>query len=167
MNGPRHFNAPWNWQLRLTTVLSSVLLCALPFMIFLVAAPPSWLRVLLGVMGPVGLLTAAFFAIRGYEIGDRELSVLRPGWRSRLKLEGLRSVEFDPEATRWSMRVCGNGGLFAFCGWFRNKRLKGYRLFGTDLKLSVVLFFDDRRVVVTPEEPRAFAAKLREVCHLD
>jgi hypothetical protein len=54
--------------------------------------------------------------------------------------------------------------LFVFCGWYRNKKLGTYRLFGTDPKRSVVLKFGGRTVVVTPESPGALIAELRRRC---
>ena len=75
----------------------------------------------------------------------------------------LPSAEADPVALKGSIRLAGNGGLFAFCGWFRNSKLGVYRAFCTDLAHAVVLRFPDRTVVVTPDQPDKFVAAIREL----
>lgn len=61
---------------------------------------------------------------------------------------------------RGSLRLCGNGGMFSFTGWYRNRALGVYRAFVTDLKSTVVLKFAKRTIVVSPERPEEFAAEI-------
>lgn len=98
--------------------------------------------------------------VRGYTLTDRELIIHRLGWSSHFDLASLISASSDPSAMNGSIRLFGNGGLFAFCGWFRNKKLGNYRVFATDPQRSVVLRFTDRIVVVTPDAPEKFAAEI-------
>jgi hypothetical protein len=86
--------------------------------------------------------------------------VKRAGWKSRIDLHDLQSVEIDRDAMAKSVRLFGNGGLFCFAGLFRNKKLGSYRVFATDPVRAVVLRFTNRTVVVTPHEPENFAAAL-------
>ena len=162
MTETRYFDAPWSTTLRVMTALSCAVLggemvlgLALPKITLLV-------RLLLILIPPLAIAVAALFTVRGYEVNHSGLEVARLGWRSRIRLEGLQTVVVDPEATARSFRSCGNGGFFAFTGWYANKRLGRYRLFGTDPKRAVVLGFANRKVVVTPDNPEAFARKLRE-----
>ncbi|MEY4387720.1 MAG: hypothetical protein RLY20_3003, partial [Verrucomicrobiota bacterium] len=67
-------------------------------------------------------------------ITDDELRVERLGWQNRFRLADVKSVVADPEAMRWSIRLCGSGGLFGFFGWFRNRTLGTYRAYGTGPK---------------------------------
>ena len=61
-----------------------------------------------------------------------------------------------------SIRVFGNGGLFAVTGIYRNRKLGTYRAYVTDRKLSVVLRTRaGKSIVVSPERPEAFLATLR------
>lgn len=155
------FGAPWALSLKLMTIFSIVILGGLA-VIGLTAEPiDTWLWPLAMVALPLGVLVvAAFFMILGYELAPDELLIRRPGWTSRIGLEGLTSVEVDPEAMRRSLRTFGNGGLFCFAGRFRNRKLGAYRAWATDPKSSVVLKFSDRTLVVTPDQPRKFAAKI-------
>jgi hypothetical protein len=100
------------------------------------------------------------FMVRGYVLTETALTIERLGWRNRWALEGLVSVEVDPEALKRSIRLCGNGGLLSFTGWFRNKKLGLYRLFATDPRRSVVLKFHSRTIVITPDQPAAFVAEV-------
>ncbi|MBN1290430.1 MAG: hypothetical protein JXB48_01200 [Candidatus Latescibacteria bacterium] len=113
------------------------------------------------------LIVAIFFIIRGYVITGDTLVVLRPGWSSKVDLNGLESVEADPRAMANSIRTFGNGGLFCYAGSFRNKKLGPYRAFATDQKRSVILRFSGHTVVVTPEKPEDFVSKLKEIRKLN
>jgi hypothetical protein len=67
----------------------------------------------------------------------------------------------DPEAMSGSIRLAGNGGLFAFTGLYRSRRLGNYRAFATDPENSVVLTFSERIIVVTPNDPRGFVESIQ------
>jgi len=76
-------------------------------------------------------------------------------------LAGLQSATFTPDVMRRSLRLFGNGGMFSITGWYRNSALGTYRAFVTDLKNTVVLrFATQKTIVVSPENPEAFAAEL-------
>jgi hypothetical protein len=117
---------------------------------------PGWMTWMLWGL-PLGVLGGtALFCVRGYALSPGELRVKRLFWDTRISLHGLREAVFDPEATRRSIRLMGNGGLFAFTGWFRNTRLGRYRAFLTDPKRTVVLRFPGRTIVVSPHDPEGF-----------
>ena len=107
------------------------------------------------------LLGSALFLVRGYEIAGGELLILRLLWTTPLSLDGLRSVEADPESLKSSLRLFGNGGLYSFTGLFRNKALGRYRAFVTDHRNAVVLVWDRRTVVISPDRPGYFVDTLR------
>ncbi len=162
MNAGERFDAPWSMLLKVTSCLGAALLAATPF-ICLAAAPPLpaplygiILLAPLAVLVPTALLT-----VRGYAVTERELLIQRLAWQTHISLDGLQSVETDPEAMKRSIRLCGNGGLFAFSGWFRSKKLGTYRAFTTDPKRSVVLRWLEKVIVVTPEEPELFTNAVR------
>jgi hypothetical protein len=107
---------------------------------------------------PLALICGgALFTIRGYTITPEALLVHRLFWTTRLPLAGLQSAQFMPNAMRWSLRTFGNGGLFSFTGFFRNKTLGAYRAFVTDPHRTVVLRFSTRTIVISPSAPEEFA----------
>lgn len=61
-----------------------------------------------------------------------------------------------------SVRTFGNGGFFGFIGWFRHALLGSYRAYATDPANAVVLHFEDDTVVITPDDPAAFARSVEE-----
>jgi hypothetical protein len=151
------FSAPWSRTVRGATVLSLIIL-ALPVLAMILAPtrPPLLAVILLLVLPP--LIVAQTFAgrVRGYTLTEDAI-IVRRGFRdTRLPLAGLRSVSGDAEATRGSVRVFGNGGLFSITGRFWNRKLGWYRAFATDPSRAVVLRYADRTIVITPHDPQHF-----------
>jgi hypothetical protein len=87
--------------------------------------------------------------------------VHRPLWNTRLPLIGLTEARFEPRAMHGSIRTFGNGGLFAFVGFYRNRTLGNYRAYVTDPARTVVLRFIDRTTVLSPDLPEEFVRELR------
>ena len=154
------YNAPWGSCLRWMSVLSCVICVAVPAVTFYVGGNHHWSRWTL--LLPLALVPgAALFTIRGYTMEPDALVVRRLLWNTRLPLAGLQSASAQPDAMRQSIRLCGNGGMFSFTGWYRNRALGNYRAFVTDLKSTVVLKFATRTVIVSPERFEEFAAEIK------
>jgi DNA-binding transcriptional regulator of glucitol operon len=111
------------------------------------------------------IVGSALFTIRGYTVTSDAVLVHRLFWATLLPLAGLQSAQFEPGAMRWSIRTFGNGGLFSFSGFFRNKALGAYRAFVTDPQRTVVLRYSTRTVVVSPEKPEEFAENVTVSTH--
>ena len=121
---------------------------------------PLWVGWVIIIVPILALAVSAAFMVRGYVLTDGWLSIKRLGWETRMDLSRLTSATADPDALRGSLRLFGNGGCFAFVGWFRNKNLGVYRAFATDPKRTVVLRFYDKTVVITPDDPQKFVAEI-------
>ncbi len=106
---------------------------------------------------------SALFTIRGYAVSHDAVLVHRLFWTTRLPLAGLQSAKSEPDAMRRSIRTFGNGGLFSFSGFFRNKALGNYRALVTDPHRTVVLRFAERAIVVSPDLPEEFVAEVSHV----
>lgn len=162
----QRFTAPWGPLLFAMSALFDIVLVAVVFTAFIV--PPEgdetlWYAVMVGP--PIaGMMIAPLFMIRGYVLRGDTLVVERLGWATTIPLATLVDATADTEATRGSWRTFGNGGAFSFTGWYRSKTLGTYRMFGTDMKRSVVLRFSDRKpIVVTPGDPAAFTQAVRAI----
>lgn len=154
---PHVFSAPWGRHLVLITSLCGVILIGISA-VLLARAPenPPWMYQV-GTWMPLAIFAlCALFSVRGYSLQDHYLIVHRPGWRTRVNLEDLQSVSHQPDATRGSIRIFGNGGLFGFTGLFRNQKLGRYRAFATDISHTVVIRLPIRTIVVTPDNPQKF-----------
>jgi hypothetical protein len=109
------------------------------------------------VLGICGL-----FAVRGYEVSREAVVVRRLLWRWRLPLEALQSVEADPRAMAGSLRLWGVGGCFSWSGLYWNRRLGRYWAAVTDPAKAVVLRWDRKVVVLSPDEPERLLAAVRQ-----
>lgn len=149
--------APWGTPLIVISILTTILCVGIPVaMLWNDPGIPPWLAAL-----PLAIIAgSAPFTIRGYGLTADAVWVRRLCWTTRLPLDGLQSAEFIPNAMRRSLRTCGNGGLFSFTGYYRNKQLGGYRAYVTDLQRTVVLRFPTRTIVVSPADPERFVSEL-------
>lgn len=154
----RTFRAPWGRSLVWISVLSTGLLVAL--LLFATSArQPLAVRIIqdcLWLLLPV----TALFTIRGYTIMPDAILIHRLFWATRLPREGLVAATSEPKVMNRSLRVCGNGGLYSFTGWFWCKDLGRYRAYVTDLNRTVVLRWEKRTVVVSPDDPEGFVREL-------
>ena len=153
------YRAPWGGRL----VVISVLMVVFSLVSAGIAAMPEpgakW-RLAAAVL-PVVLVGAAPFVVRGYWISGSEVGIRRLFWTTRYRRDGLVSAEAAPEAMRGCLRVCGNGGVFSFTGWYWSRALGIFHPYVTDVKRTVVLRFGNRTVVVSPEFPEDFVNELK------
>jgi hypothetical protein len=147
------FKAPWSTSLIVISSLATVLCSGIAIgMFWKPGGIPPWLAVL-----PLALICgASLFTIRGYTVTSDAILVHRLFWTTRLPIADLQSAQFEPSAMESSIRTFGNGGVFSFTGFFRNKRLGGYQAFVTHPHRTVVLHFSNRTVVVSPAAPEEF-----------
>lgn len=155
------FGAPWARSLKLMTAMTVGLLVTVALIGWFTNPARGVLWDLNMIILPLVILAAgALFMIRAYTVSGDRLLVRRLGWNTEIDLNDLQSVAVDPQAMKKSWRVFGNGGLFCFAGKFRNRRLGYYRALATDPARAVVLHFRDRVMVVTPDAPDRFVARI-------
>ena len=156
------FKAPWGIKITCMTLAVSLLLLGIPTYILFISPGKNTYGISIYI--PILLLLGPLlFIIRGYTITGNTLFVHRLIWSSRIDLSGLVSVEINPEAMSYSIRTFGIGGLFSISGLFRNKTLGSYRAYATDPKRAVVLKYKKRTIVLTPDRPDVFAARIESV----
>jgi len=122
--------------------------------------PLSFVSLVVPVALLATVLITALYTIRGYTVTPEAILVHRLLWATRLPRERLVSAVSEPGAMKGSLRLCGNGGMFSFSGWFWNKRLGRYRAYVTDLNRTVVLRWEGRMAVVSPGDPEGFVREL-------
>ena len=155
------YQAPWGRALMFVSGLLAVLSIAsavgLPLLLAEVdQGVARWAPWLL----PAIVLGCLPFMIRGYVITDDAILIRRLFWTTRLVRAGLKSAESVPKAMSKCLRTCGNGGGFSFTGWYWSKSLGFFRAYVTDLNRTVVLRFEKRTVVVSPDDPEDFVSEL-------
>jgi hypothetical protein len=152
------FTAPWSRLLIGLSVVSTVVCVGAGILAMTVGrgAPPQLMVPLLLAL----IFGTALFTVRGYAITPDAILVRRLFWNTCLPLAGLESATFSPGATKGSIRVFGNGGMYAVTGWFRNRELGSYRAFVTDFSKLVVLRYPGKTIVLSPGEPEEFIREL-------
>ncbi len=166
MSAPLYFRAPWCWSLRIISALATAVVVGVEVLAWTRSELPPLARLAMVFVPAVMLVLTALWTIRGYQLSAGVLSIRRLLWATRLPLAGLVSAQADATATRRSLRLFGNGGLFSFSGLFWNRRFGRYRMFATDPRLAVVLTFARGIVIVTPEAPDVFVASVRQAAAL-
>jgi hypothetical protein len=119
-------------------------------------------RVVLVTAPPVVLFLALLFMVRGYVLTESQIEVRRLGWSTILPLAGLATVTGEPDGMRGSLRLFGNGGLFAISGWFWSRKVGRYRAYATDPERAVLLRYrDGTKVMLTPHDVQHFIVRVR------
>ena len=129
------------------------------FSLFLVSVGKPGVLFPIIAMNCIWIFTA-LFTVKGYRLQDQSLYIRRLVWESRVDLQGLEKVYFEPEAFRRCFKTFGNGGLFSFSGYFRSKKLGTFRCWVTDKKKSVVLEVKGKKLVISPDSPEGFISAL-------
>lgn len=150
------FDAPWSTPL---TIISAIMAAVV------IGAFASGATVAVVLVFVVVALAGAF-AVRGYTVETDAVIVRRPGWETRLDLDGLEDVEADPDAMTFALRTFGIGGPFAFVGRYRSGRVGPFTAYATDRARAVILRWPDRTVVVTPDDPDTFVAAVEAAAGL-
>jgi hypothetical protein len=162
------FAAPIGTRVRWATALS---LAIVPTAILFNLGLGLWLRLPARTFWPMLLVPTIGFAvvvpvwvfqrILKYRVTPTALEVVRRRRLNRFDLDKLESVECDPRAMEWSLKVFGNDGLGAIAGRFRNRKLGRYEALVTDRFRAVVLRWPERTLVVSPDRPQDFTDAVR------
>ncbi len=163
-NTSYEFSATWGVLTKVITAAVSILLITVVLIpVFTEPVQDKWFYVIMTII-PVGVIPGgSLFMIRGFRIENESLYVKRLLWETKVSLKGLKSAEHDPNATKGSWRVFGNGGFFGFSGLYRNRALGNYRAFITNFPDSVVLRFEKSVVVISPSDPAKAAEVLNSM----
>ncbi len=154
------YQAPWGKSLKVISALLVVLAVGMIFGASLLPdGTPGWR---IGTRWGLSAAVLGFlpFMVLGYEITADAIFIRRPLWKTRLDRTGLKSAEVVPKAMSKCLRTCGNGGGFSFTGWYWSKPLGAFTAYVTDLDRTVVLRFEKRTVVVSPDRPEDFVKDL-------
>ena len=161
----RTFAAPWATLLKVISLLSTLLL---PAIVWLLPLPRDSAWIVRGTVRalPVILLaTCALFTVRGYAVADGCLKVRRLFWVTCIPLRTLTGAEWRRGPFGWAWRMFGNGGLYSITGWYHQKSLGTFRALATRFSDAVILTFSDRKpIVVTPDDPGGFVEAVNSEC---
>ncbi len=148
------FRAPWGHEVKVVSLLGLVVM-GVPTVRLL--SQGVWV---VGTLLLAILVVTVSLCVRGYELGPGELRVRRLFTATRVPLAAPVRAIIRPHAMRGSWRTWGNGGMLAISGHFSGSGLGRYRAYVTDPARTVVLETAHGIVVVSPDDPQAFAAAI-------
>lgn len=150
--------APLNATARVVTTMVFLLTAFFVFLVFRHPCSHPFAAV------PMLLVPAVSWglSIRNYSLEDGKLVIHRPIASRRIALSPELTAYLDPDAARGALKLSGNGGIFGYQGVFRNGRLGNFSAYATDWEFGVVVKTGGKTFVLTPEDPVAFMARLRE-----
>ncbi len=100
-----------------------------------------------------------FWSPVAYELEDGALTVrFRAG---RKRFEGVTGCSLITERpSRLTLRLCGNGGVFAGSGIFWNRQLGVFRAYVTRCKHTELVLVETTRqkIIISPADPQGFVA---------
>lgn len=139
--------APMDTLARVLTAIVIVMAGAFPFI-------PN-MPIYGAVVIPLVILVTWLFSVRGYILEEGLLRVQRPFWTTEIALPPDTVFRAEPEIRKGLWRTAGNGGLFGYTGWYRNKALGSFRAYVTSWgdAVSVTSESTGFRAVISPEDP--------------
>ncbi|MDF3982555.1 PH domain-containing protein [Luteibacter sp. PPL201] len=140
--------------------LTTILVC-LGVILFLSARVNDVAAMPIGGLLLVVLALAYALSPLRYEVQGHALIVRRQVGRTTFDLRGATVVQ-DDEAFRGLVRLFGNGGFFAFHGWYWSRRLGSVRVYARNRERGVVVrLANGKPVLLGPDEPDRLVAALR------
>ena len=158
------FRAEWGQSVKVITISVTLLLVIISIVVWFLAEDFSpFQRALVSISPMLVLLFTGLFAVRKYSIRGTTLWVHRFGWVSKFELSKLQSAYADATIKNGSRRLFGNGGLFGFIGIFYHREFGKYHAYVTNFEHAVVIMFADKRIVVSPHNPKIFVQNISEI----
>jgi hypothetical protein len=137
----------------ITIVTSITLVLATGFVVAAVFQPALWVATAIIVLVCAGCY---LWAPEAYELSGGQLVVLlRAGRKQFGPVTGCSRIT---ERLPCTLRLFGNGGLFAGVGVFWNRKFGTFRMYVTSARYQdwVLVETSSRKIVISPEDPKAF-----------
>ena len=99
-----------------------------------------------------------------YDITNEQLVIHRTIKDVIIKRRDIKRVEpVNKDQMKWTIRTFGIGGLFGYFGLFVNSKLGDMTWYATRRDKTILIeTIDDKKLIVTPDEPEAFIKQLNE-----
>lgn len=117
------------------------------------------------VLLPVALMVVTlsityFYSPKGYEVDLNDIAVIRKAGKFFISRKDIQSIKAIPDTDlAGSVRTFGNGGLFGYTGYFRNKIHGSTRWFVTQRKNYILITMKlGKKYVLSPDDVDGFLA---------
>ena len=102
-----------------------------------------------------------FFAPKAYIVTSDALCVVRRINKKEIYKQQIKSARvLNANELQGTIRVFGVGGLFGYFGKFHQSNFGSLTLYATRRDRCVLLMTDDKKIIVTPDEPDEFIKAL-------
>ena len=116
--------------------------------------------ILLIIIYPSVLAGSWAYSPQKYITTEHDIKIIRPVSPITIKIAELTEVEEKDINVFKTIRVLGNGGLFAFTGTFYNKADGKFWMYAKN-KNYVMLHTKDKKYVLSPDDKEQFMIELR------
>lgn len=115
---------------------------------------------------PIVAIYFATYAFKpiDYNITNDKLVIHRTIKNVIIKRQDIKRVApINKDQMKWTIRTFGVGGFFGYYGLFVNSKLGDMTWYATRRDKTVLIeTIDDKKLIVTPDEPEAFIKQLNE-----
>ena len=147
------------------TVKTSACICWITGFVFLLAAGiligAIFIRPLLlgGIIIVLSSAIGYLWAPDSFEISDDLKLTVNYHWGSKQFGPVVKCYRL-PGSICCGIRLCGNGGLFAFTGLFWDRKYGKFRMYSTSAshKDCVMVETADKKIIISPENPDAWVS---------
>ncbi len=144
----REFSAPYDATAKSVTVVVSVLLIVVAWMVHII---------FIALLFPLLIGLAYAYSPRGYAVAGGAIVVKRLIGNVRVPPADIREVRAgSPDDFTGVIRLFGNGGLFGFYGLFRTAKLGKCNWYVTDRSKTVIVVTSSRTLVLSPDDVQGF-----------
>jgi hypothetical protein len=155
------FEARWGIHVKIMTIGGTAVCLGAPLWFNAAGGAPDSPLLSWCMEAPLFLwLVCLLLTVRGYTITDDSILIHRLICATRLQLEPLNEVDFNPPPFARAIRFFGNGGMFGICGLYYERKIGTFRAFVTDTAQPILLKFPSRSIVISPRDPRRFVSEL-------
>ncbi len=91
-----------------------------------------------------------------YTIDTNTLQIKTKFFKYNFPVDGNVRIDVKPTLLQASSRRNGVGGVFSFSGIFYAKDVGAYTAFVSDPNKTVLIEFSDKKIAISPQEPKAF-----------
>lgn len=121
---------------------------------------PGLLAALVALVPLMALRMSGDLDLLGLDVDPGALVLLLRSGRDRVPLDGASARRLTDEEIRHLAGLASRGGVVAGSGGYESHLLGEIELFATDLGHAVLVETEDRRLVVTPDDPEIFLEAL-------
>lgn len=149
---------------------ASIITAVVMLAFFAISYLPSWLSSstntiidpIITLGSPIILLVILaityYFSVQSYTIDKEGITINRPLSKVLLPKSDIQQLSsIEDSALKMSFRKFGSSGVFGYIGYFYNKNIGNFTMYGTKTSNFILInTLSGKKIILTPDEPEAF-----------